>query len=279
MNLGLIHKFGNGYMLSALANFIQSTGSGNVLSTPTLLTLDNEDARIMVGQNVPIVTGSYTNTGSTTASVNPFQTYQRQDVGITLRVRPQISEDGSIKLVIYQEVSSIDQTTASNPNGLTTNKRAIESSVIVGDGQIIALGGLLQDEVNAIEDKVPVLGDIPVVGNLFKNQSNSRVKKNLMVFLRPVIVRDAAAAESYSIDRYDYMRALQQGAPLQNAPLNPGAAPVMPAATPVNPQPAGRPAPPAPLIQVIPGDAGPPAPKPAATNVIDGTGAPVNMGN
>jgi general secretion pathway protein D len=232
--------------LSVLANFIQSTGAGNILSTPTLLTLDNEEARIMVGQNVPIKTGGYTtNTGGVGGAIgNPFETFDRQDVGIALRVRPQIGEDGSIKMVIYQEVSSISDSTN---DGFITNKRAIESSVIVGDGQIIALGGLLQDQLSTNEEKVPLLGDIPGVGNLFKSQNRSHKKTNLMVFLRPVIVRDAAAAESYSLDRYEYMRALQQGAqPGSNAMLNVGGAPVMPAATPVNPRAALRPVAPPP---------------------------------
>ncbi|MDR2153568.1 MAG: type II secretion system secretin GspD [Burkholderiaceae bacterium] len=250
--------------LSMLANFLQSTGAGNILSTPTLLTLDNEEARIMVGQNVPMKTGSYTtNTGGNGGAIgNPFQTYEREDVGIALRVRPQISEDGSIKLVIYQEVSSIDET-KSTQDGFITNKRAIESSVIVGDGQIIALGGLLQDQMSTSEDKVPLLGDIPVMGNLFKSQNRTHNKTNLMVFLRPVIVRDAAAAESYSLDRYDYMRALQQGAqPSRGGMLDVGGAPVMPAATPVNPQAANRPVAVPPLLGSTM-RANPPAARPA----------------
>jgi general secretion pathway protein D len=255
-NTGFNLVFGS-RALSVLASFIQSTNAGNVLSTPTLLTLDNEEAHIMVGQNVPFVTGSYTtNTGAGGTVGNPFQTYDRQDVGISLRVRPQISEDGSIKLVIYQEVSSIDQDTAAGP---ITKKRAIESSVIVNDGQIIALGGLLQDQMNTNEDKVPLLGDIPIVGNLFKSRSRSHTKTNLMVFLRPVIVRDDAAAESYSLDRYGYMRALQKGAQSQSGSvLNIGRGPVMPAVTPVNPQTASRPAPPAPLMRAQPDNAGSP---------------------
>ncbi|MDR0479948.1 MAG: type II secretion system secretin GspD [Burkholderiaceae bacterium] len=280
-NLGLLHNFGAGYVLSALANFIQSSNSGNVLSTPTLLTLDNEEARIMVGQNVPIVTGSYTNTGASSTSLNPFQTYDREDVGITLRVRPQISEDGSIKLVIYQEVSSLVAGTANNPAGPITNKQAIESSVIVNNGQIVVLGGLLSDEVDTTQDKVPLLGDIPVVGNLFKNQTRTRTKKNLMLFLRPVIVRDAAASESYSLDRYQYMRALQQGSqPKPSSMLEVGQAPVMPATTAVNPQTTSRPTPPAPLMQVFPGDSGPPATSsptftPAAGDRSDTSGPPI----
>ncbi|MDR0458457.1 MAG: type II secretion system secretin GspD, partial [Burkholderiaceae bacterium] len=264
-NTGFNLIFGSG-ILGVLANFIQSTGTGNVLSTPTLLTLDNEEARIMVGQNVPIVTGSYTNTGSSSTSLNPFQTYDREDVGITLRVRPQIGENGSIKLVIYQEDSSIVASTANNPAGPTTNKRAIESSVIVDDGQIVVLGGLMQDEVDTSEDKVPLLGDIPLLGNLFKSQSRSHTKTDLMVFLRPIIVRDAAAAENYSMDRYEYMRALQQGTqPKPNSVLDVGQAPVMPAAAPVNPQAAARPASPASAVQAPPGNAGAPLPPPVAS--------------
>jgi len=265
-NAGFNLAFGT-RALSMLANFIQSTGAGNVLSTPTLLTLDNEEARIIVGQNVPIVTGSYTNTGASSTSMNPFQTYDRQDVGISLRVRPQISEDGSIKLVIYQEVSSIDATTANNPSGPTTNKRAIESSVIVNDGQMIVLGGLLSDELDNTEDKVPLFGDIPLVGNLFKSQSRTHNKTDLMVFLRPVIVRDAAATENYSLDRYEYMRALQQGAqPAPGGVLNVGSGPVMPAVDPVHPQNTADRAPlPPPLIQTraAPDNARPSAARPA----------------
>ena len=249
-NFGLMHRFGAGYLLSALANFIQSTGSGNVLSTPTLLTLDNEEARIVVGQNVPFVTGSYTNTGSTTNAVNPFQTFERKDVGLTLRVRPQISEDGTIKMVIYQETSSVVASTVGSSQGPITNKRAIESSVLVGDGAVVVLGGLLEDQFATSEDKLPGLGDIPVLGNLFKNQNRSYVKTNLMVFLRPVIVRDGAAAESFSLDRYDYMRAAQSAnQPQASSVLQINQAPVLPAVQPVNPEAWKRPAPPPPLIR------------------------------
>jgi general secretion pathway protein D len=274
-------------VLGALANFIQSSGAGNVLSTPTLLTLDNEEARIMVGQNVPVVTGSYANTGVGTSSalITPFQTYDREDVGITLRVKPQISEDGTIKLVIYQEVSDVVAGTIASASGPSINKRAIESSVLVNDGAIVVLGGLLEDQYSSTEDKVPVLGDVPLLGNLFKSRNRSYTKTNLMVFLRPVIVRDAAAAERYSLDRYDMMRALQQGAqPTPSSVLNVGGAQVMPAATPVNPQTTSRPAPPAPLMRVVPGDAGPPVPgsptqpqpfAPTSGDRSDDSGAPI----
>jgi len=241
--------------LGLLANFIQSSGAGNVLSTPTLLTLDNEEARIVVGQNVPFVTGSYTNTGSTTSTVNPFQTFERKDVGLTLRVRPQISEDGTIKMVIYQETSSVVASSVGSSQGPITNKRAIESSVLVGDGAVVVLGGLLEDQFATGEDKVPGLGDIPLLGNLFKNQTRSYVKTNLMVFLRPVIVRDGAATEAFSLDRYDYMRAAQSASqPEPSSVLQINQAPVLPAVQPVNPAAWTRPAPPPPLIRPAAGE-------------------------
>ena len=241
--------------LGIMANFIQSTGAGNVLSTPTLLTLDNEEAKIVVGKNVPFVTGSFTNTGAGSANLNPFQTYERKDVGLTLRVRPQISENGTVKMVLYQEVSSVDPATANNPSGPTTSKRAIESSVLVDDGAIVVLGGLLEDQYASSEDKVPVLGDVPVLGNLFKSQNRSLVKTNLMVFLRPVIVRDAAATESFSLDRYDLMRAAQQGnQPQPSSVLQVNQAPVLPPVVPSNPEAWTRPAPPPPLIQPASGE-------------------------
>lgn len=212
INLALLHRFGAGYVLSALANFIQSTGAGNVLSTPTLLTLDNEEARILVGANVPILTGSYAATVAGSNALNPFQTFQREDVGLSLRVRPQISEDGTVKMQIYQEVSSVDPASVNSPQGITIDKRSIESSVLVNDGQIVVLGGLLQDQYSSGEDKVPGLGDIPILGGLFRNETRNHTKTDLMIFLRPVIVRDAASTEDYSLNRYNYLRAAQLAA-------------------------------------------------------------------
>lgn len=236
--------------LGILANFMQSTGTGNVLSTPTLLTLDNEEAKIIVGKNVPMPTGSFTNVGGNAGTVNPFQTYERQDVGLTLRVRPQINENGTVKMVLYQEVSSVDP----GPIGLsgpTTSKRAIESSVLVDDGSIIVLGGLLEDAYGSAEDKVPLLGDLPVVGNLFKTQNRTLTKTNLMIFLRPVIVRDATATESFSLDRYDLMRAAQQAhQPQPNNMLHVNEAPVLPLVTPTQPDGWSRPALPPPLFEM-----------------------------
>ncbi len=209
-NFGIGHKYGDQYVLGFLARFLEGNGEGNVLSTPNLLTLDNEEAKIVVGQNVPFVTGQYTNTGSLTASVNPFQTIERKDVGLTLRVRPQISETGTVRLAIFQEVSSVVASTVNNPNGPTTSKRSIESNVLVDDGNIIVLGGLLSDEYSSNNEKVPLLGDVPLVGNLFKNEVRSRRKTNLMVFLRPVVIRDALSGDAVTADRYDALRALQQ---------------------------------------------------------------------
>ncbi|HEY2254020.1 MAG TPA: type II secretion system protein GspD, partial [Variovorax sp.] len=205
--------------LSFLANFLQSNGSGNVLSTPTLLTLDNEEAKIVIGQNVPFVTGQFTNTGAANGSVNPFQTITREDVGLTLRVKPQINENNSVKMSIYQEVSTILASTASNSLGPTTNKRSIESNVVVDDGNIIVLGGLLQDEYSDSTDKIPFAGDIPILGNLFKNSSRTRTKTNLMVFLRPLVVRDNVTGDQLTVDRYDQIRTLQQGVQPQNSPM------------------------------------------------------------
>ncbi|MDP2256204.1 MAG: type II secretion system secretin GspD, partial [Polaromonas sp.] len=230
LNLGVAARSNGVYFLGFLANFLQSTGAGNILSTPNLLTLDNEEAKIVIGQNVPFVTGQFTNTGSGGGgSVNPFQTIERKDVGLTLRVKPQISENGTVKMAIFQEVSSVQPGSVNSATGLITNKRSIESNVLVEDGSIIVLGGLLQDEYSGNEDKVPGLGDVPLFGNLFKSESRSRKKTNLMVFLRPVVVRDAASTDALSLDRYDLMRTSQQRAqPLPSTLVPINEAPVLP---------------------------------------------------
>lgn len=224
-NAGVAARSNGVYFLGFLANFLQTSGAGNILSAPNLLTLDNEEAKIVIGQNVPFVTGQYTNAGGGTnnGSVNPFQTVERKDVGLTLRVKPQISENGTVKMAIFQEVSSVQPGSVNSATGLITNKRSIESNVLVEDGSIIVLGGLMQDEYSGNEDKVPGLGDVPVFGNLFKSESRSRKKTNLMVFLRPVVVRDAAATDVLSLDRYDLMRSSQQRAqprPSTLVPIN-----------------------------------------------------------
>ncbi len=191
--------------IPALARALESEAKTNILSTPTLLTLDNEEAKIVVGKNVAFVTGSFTQSSGGTGT-NPFQTFERKDVGLTLKIKPQVSEGGSVKLQISQEVSSVDPATSSSSNGPTTNKRSIDSTVLADDGQFIVLGGLIQDDVNNGADKVPLLGDIPFLGNLFRYEKRDRTKTNLMVFLRPVVLRDANSAASLTGDRYDYIR-------------------------------------------------------------------------
>ena len=246
LNLGIANRTNGIYVLGFLARFLQSTGDGNILSTPNLLTLDNEEAKIVIGQNVPFVTGSFTNANSGTGgTVNPFQTIERKDVGLTLRVKPQISENGTVKLAIFQEVSSVQASSINSTSGLITNKRSIESNVLVEDGAIVVLGGLLQDEYAGNQEKVPGLGDVPFFGNLFKNETRSRKKTNLMVFLRPVVVRDASASDVLSLDRYESMRAGQRElqpapnvlVPVEGAPAFPALPPLAPRA--VAPAPAG----------------------------------------
>ncbi len=230
LNIASAKQINGTYVLSSLATFLQQNGDGNVLSTPTLLTIDNEEAKIVVGQNVPFVTGQYTNNNTSNGSVNPFQTVERKDVGLTLKVKPQISETGTVKLTIFQEVSSIDYTKSSTA-GLITNKRSIESNVLVDDGSIIVLGGLLSDEYSGAANQVPLFGDIPVLGWLFKSETRSRSKKNLMVFLRPVVIRDAASSDALSNNRYQQMMGLQQTTqPGFNPILGSGNAPVLPPA-------------------------------------------------
>ena len=209
-NAAIVPRANGKYYLGALANFLENTGDANVLSTPNLLTLDNEEAQIIIGNNVPFVTGQFTNTGAANGSVNPFTTVERKDVGLMLRVRPTINENGTVKLTLYQEVSKVAPETLTNINGPSTSKRSIESTVLVDDGSVIVIGGLLEDSYSLGEDKVPVLGDVPVVGNLFRNEKRSRQKTNLMVFLRPVVIRDNATSDALVMDRYESIRALQQ---------------------------------------------------------------------
>ncbi len=187
--------------LGLLARFLESEAQANILSTPSIMTLDNEEAKIVIGQNLPFITGSYSAT-SGSSSVTPFQTYERRDVGLTLKVKPKITEGGVVHLQIYQEASSVQTGTASNASGPVTNKRSLESSVLVDDGRLIVLGGLIEDKLGNDEEKVPVLGDVPVLRNLFRYENRSRKKTNLMVFLRPSIVRDTRDYEALTEDRY-----------------------------------------------------------------------------
>jgi general secretion pathway protein D len=216
-NIGAARNINGTFVLGFLARFIESRGDGNVLSTPNLLTLDNEEAKIVVGENVPFITGQFTNTNSgTNGAVNPFQTIERKDVGLTLRVRPQINENGTVRMTIYQETSAVKAGTENAANGPTTTKRTIESNVLVEDGGVVVLGGLLRDEYSGAADKVPGLGDVPGIGSLFRSETRARRKSNLMVFLRPVVVRDITQSDALSLDRYELMRTKQQN--LQPAP-------------------------------------------------------------
>lgn len=215
LNIGLVNGsvdipgIGKVLDLKVLARALKSKGGTNVLSTPNLLTLDNEAASIFVGQTIPFVTGSYVTGGGGTSN-NPFQTVQREEVGLKLNVRPQISEGGTVKLDIYQEVSSVD-TRASVEAGTVTQKRAIDTSILLDDGQIMVLGGLLQDGYSQSNDAVPWLADIPGLGALFRNEKRSVTKTNLMVFLRPYIIRDSGAGRSITLNRYEFMRRAQGG--------------------------------------------------------------------
>jgi len=198
--------------LGMLARALETDSNANILSSPNLLTLDNEEAKIVVGQNVPFITGSYAQTaGSTTAT--PFQTIERKDVGLTLKIKPQILDGGSVRLQVYQEVSSV-VTGAANTAGVTTNKRSIESNILVDKEQIVVLGGLIQDSVNDVKNQIPLLGDIPILGRLFSYESRQRSKTNLMVFIRPYVMRDKNAYEAITHKRYDQMSEEQKNAQL-----------------------------------------------------------------
>jgi len=202
LNLGLISRFNGVYAMSALVRALQTATGTNILSTPNLITLDNEEARIIVGQNVPILTGSYSTTGST-STVTPFQTYVRQDVGILLRVKPQISDNGIVKMQIYQEVSSVAAQTTS---GVVLNKRNIESNVLVDDGQMVVLGGLISDEYSDGSSGIPFLSSIPLIGQLFRFDNKNRVKRNLLVFMRPYVLRDRNQTDEITNNRLSVMQ-------------------------------------------------------------------------
>jgi len=233
--------------LGLLIRSLENDTKANILSTPTLLTLDNEEARIIVGQNVPFITGQYATTG-TTATVQPFQTIERRDVGLVLRVRPQITEGGTVRLGIYQEVSRVQDSSAAGP---ILSKRALESSVVIDDQQIVVLGGLIQDTFNDGTEKLPYAGDIPVFGSLFRYDTRQRTKTNLMIFLKPTIVRSTNEGREITSERYDYLRGEQSNiAPAERwfwkdptQPLLPpqGTMPGTPQANPVGPpEPIGR---------------------------------------
>lgn len=228
LNVGWLHNFSGTYALGALAQFLETKGGSNILSTPNLIALDNEEAKITIGSNVPFVTGQYSNAGSG-GSPNPFTTVERKDVGITLRVKPQIGENGTIRMTIYQENSSVDETKAANNNGPTTTKSSIETTIVVDDGEVVVLGGLLKDRFSGGKRQVPLLGDLPLIGHLFRSEDRSSSKSNLMVFLRPVILRTQEASSTLALDRYEFIRGQQLNiTPTKNFLLSPIENPILP---------------------------------------------------
>jgi len=243
--------------LGALARALTSNQLGNILSTPNLLTLDNYQAKIVVGQNVPFVTGSFTTAATvatpTAGAVNPFQTIERKDVGLTLRIKPQISEGSTVRLEIYQEVSDIAPSLLTGASDLITNKRSIETKVIVDDGATIVLGGLIQNTLNETTQGVPLLSEIPFIGALFRFKSQEKKRTNLMIFLRPIIIRAPEDAYRVTVDRYEYLRSYTRGEgperegiydrleptpPTQPTPPRPSSAPLAPPPAVPVPQPA-----------------------------------------
>ncbi|WP_312945316.1 type II secretion system secretin GspD [Stutzerimonas kunmingensis] len=193
----------------ALITALSSNSKSNLLSTPSLLTLDNQEAEILVGQNVPFQTGSYTTDAA--GANNPFTTIERQDIGVTLKVTPHINEGATLRLQIEQEISSIAPSASLTAQAvdLVTNKRAIKSTILAEDGQVIVLGGLIQDDVTRTNAKVPLLGDIPFLGALFRSTQETHVKRNLMVFLRPTVIRDRAGLAALSGKKYSDIRVIE----------------------------------------------------------------------
>ena len=245
LNIGLARTINGITSLTTLLRLLQSQSQTNIVSTPNLITLDNEEAKIVVGKNVPFVSGQFTSTATTNS--NLFQTIERKDVGITLRIKPQIGEGGAIRMQIYQEQSAITAPEAGTANaGPSTTKRSIEGTVTVDDGQILVLGGLIEDNYTTTQSKVPLLGDIPFLGALFRSESRDRKRTNLMVFLRPIVMRDADAQARFSTDRYEQIRANQLGSqpsPSLVLPIN--RSPVLPPDKPGQPSPTAPYEPPA----------------------------------
>ncbi|MDH5434430.1 MAG: type II secretion system protein GspD, partial [Gammaproteobacteria bacterium] len=199
---GALFGFSDDKSWAGLVKALSTDTDSNVLSTPSITTLDNEEALISVGQEIPIITGSTLGNNNS----NPFQSVERKDVGIKLKITPQINEGDAVQLTIEQEVSSIAGATGAD---IVTNKRQIKTVVLANDGQTIVLGGLIDDDIQESAQKVPLLGDLPLIGNLFSSRATTKVKRNLMVFIRPKIISDAAGFDDISSRKYNYMRAQQ----------------------------------------------------------------------
>jgi general secretion pathway protein D len=207
MNLGVGGTTDGGIRFAALLRALATDSSTNILSTPSLTTLDNQEAEIVVGQNVPFKTGSYTTEGSI-GQLNPFTTIQREDVGITLKVKPQINEGDAITMTIEQDISAVSATSASETD-LTTNKRSIKTTVLVANDDMLVLGGLIDEDVQVTQSRVPVLGSIPVLGRLFRFDKTKKLKRTLMVFIHPTIINDPSQAHLISQSKYTYLRGQQ----------------------------------------------------------------------
>ena len=210
ITLGIGRISDTGVSFAAIARALQGDANTNIISTPSIVTTDNEEATLNVGQEVPFVTGSYSNTGNVGGAVNPFQTIQREQLGVKLAITPQINEGNSMLLNISQEISSIAQS-AEGAVDLITNQRTIETTVIVDDGEILVLGGLIEDVLRESDQRVPVLGSIPILGALFRSRSTDKVKTNLLVFIRPKILRDAEQAAIETNAKYNYIREVLRG--------------------------------------------------------------------
>ncbi|UXH79314.1 type II secretion system secretin GspD [Roseateles amylovorans] len=263
LNLGFLKKVGSYYTLGAIANVLEQASGTNVLSTPSLVVQDNEEADLLIGRNVPVLSGSYSSsTSSSSSTVSPFATYERRDIGLRLKVKGQVGENGTVRMKVYQENSSVVDTATAATQGVTLDKSAVETSVTLEDGQVLVLGGLLKDDYSDGESKVPGLGDIPLLGYLFKTQNRTRAKSNLMIFLRPVVLRTPDSANGLTMDRYEAIRAYQNevqpdkrivlpntGAPL--LPEKPASSPLLPT-PPTVPAPVPAPVPSAPVTTPLP---------------------------
>ncbi|MBW6475652.1 MAG: type II secretion system secretin GspD [Chromatiales bacterium] len=216
------------FRFGALLRALRGDANNNILATPSLVTMDNEEAEIVVGQNVPFVTGSFSSVGGAATPQNPFQTIQRQDVGLTLKIKPQINEGDAIRMEIQQEVSSLSAG-ATGASDLITNKRSVRTTVMVDDGKVLVLGGLIDEKQIESSQRVPLLGDIPILGQLFRHQKSSNVKQDLMIFLHPRILRDELGSSTLSSGKYNYIRARQlENAERSRGLLSVGNSPLLP---------------------------------------------------
>jgi len=230
VSFGLGRLSDSGLSFVAIVEALEADTNTNIMGTPILTTLDNEEAEITVGQEVPFVTGSFTNSGTASGSVNPFQTVERQQVGLTLKLTPQINEGNAVRLKIEQEVSSVSESTQAVD--LITNNRKINTSVIVEDGGTLVLGGLIQEDIREKEQRVPLLGSIPLLGALFRSSQTQTIKTNLMFFIRPTILRDEQQTALETNQKYNYIRDLQLNQETMPK-LLPDLSPSLPATPPV----------------------------------------------